>query len=91
MDEKFMLVMGEGENQIRYMIAQIIRVDGKNFFSIFNMTNADMLFGEFLGELPEDEDQARELIWQDFQDGCKRITYPDGHIMDDLFCMLEMF
>lgn len=81
--------MGEGENQTTYMIAQIIRMDGKNFFSIFNMNNADLLFGEYLGKLPEDEDEAREVIWKDFQDGCKHITHPDGHIMDDLFFMMH--
>lgn len=89
MEEKYILVMGEGENAVRHMIAQVIRMDNKNFFSIFNMANADLMFGEFLGDLPEDEDLAREVIWRDFLDGCKHITHPDGHILDDLFFMMD--
>lgn len=90
MEEKFILVMSEGENEVRHIIGNVIRMEEKKFFSIFNMNTADLMFGEFLGDLPEEEDLAREVIWRDFMDGCKHITHPDGHILDDLFLMMDV-
>ena len=87
MEEKYVLTVTMGEETIKYLIDRIIRLSGANYFNLFNLSNGDMMFGEYEGSLPEDEDLAREIVWRDFLDGCKHISYPDGYIVDDLFEM----
>lgn len=90
MDEKYILCYGEGEEKREYLIGNIIEYGSDKYFMIINLISADVMFGEFLGELPEDEDEAREIIWKDFMNGCKHIQYPDGYIVDDLYEMMEL-
>lgn len=91
MEEKYVLCLGEGDNKTEYLIERVIRYGEQNFFTLFNLMTGDVMFGEYCGELPEDEDEAREIIWEDFRCGCKNIEYPDGYIVDDLFEMIDFF
>lgn len=91
MDEKYVLVLGEGDNATKYLIERVIPFGEQFFFTIFNLHTGEVMFGEYEGELPEDEDTAREIIWNDFREGCKHISYPDGYIVDDLYEMIDFF
>ena len=91
MEEKYILSMSTEAGEIRYLIDQIIPLDGKNFFSLCNLTTGALLFGEYTGSLPESWDDAREIIWRDFLDGCAHISYPDGYILDDLYEMIDLY
>lgn len=91
MEEKYVLTVGEGSEKTEYLIERVIRHREKLFFTLFNLGTGDMMFGEYGGELPEDEDLAREIIWNDFREGCRHISYPDGYIVDELFDMTDFF
>ena len=87
--EKYVLELGE--EKTKYLIERVIPFGEQFFFTLFNLQTGDFMFGEYERELPEDEDTAREIIWQDFLDGCKHISYPDGYIVDDLYEMIDFF
>lgn len=89
--EKYVLELGEEESKTLYLIERVIPYGEQNFFTLFNLMSGDFMFGEYDGTLPDDEDVAREIIWQDFLDGCKHISYPDGYIVDDLYEMIDFF
>ena len=89
--EKYVLELGTGENKTEYLIERVIPYGDQFFFTIFNLFTGDVMFGEYEGALPDDEDSAREIIWQDFMDGCNHISYPDGYIVDDLYEMIDFF
>jgi len=91
MDEKYVLTLGEGDERSEYLIERVIKLGDQQFFTLFNLMIGDVMFGEYTGSLPEDEDEAREVIWVDFRNGCKKITYPDGYIVDDLYEMIDFF
>lgn len=91
MNENHILTIQNGEMKIEYLIERVIRMDSQIFFTIFNLTSGEVMFGEFLGELPEDEEQALDTICDDFRAGCKHITYPDGYIVDDLYEMVDFY
>ncbi|MBQ0001332.1 MAG: hypothetical protein KBT01_07345 [Clostridiales bacterium] len=85
MEENFILPVGEGENQILYMIERALVLDGKCFFSILNLGTFDVMFGEFLGDFTDDPEENRARIYADFKNGCKHITYVDGYMEDMLY------
>lgn len=85
--EKYILNTAAGT----YIIERVIDMDDKKFFTLFNLDTGNVMFGEYEGELPPDEDEAREIIWKDFLDGCPHISYPDGYIVDDLYEMIDFF
>lgn len=89
MSEKLVLVYDEKESKSEYLIERVIKYGEQNFFTLFNLMTGDVMFGEYTDVLPEAEDEAREMIWKDFIDGCKHITYPDGYIVDDLFELID--
>lgn len=91
MEEKYVLTLGDGEDKIPYLIERVICMDNQRFFTLVNLITGDFMFGEYTGQLPEDEDEAREIIWNDFRNGCETITYPDGYIVDDLYEMIDFF
>lgn len=91
MEEKYILTLGEGDERQDYIIERVINYENQQFFTLFNLTNGAVMFGEYLEKLPEDEDIAREIIWNDFRSGCKHITYPDGYIVDDLFEIIDFY
>lgn len=91
MEEKYVLTQGEGDNRCDYLIERVIKYGEHYFFTLFNLMTGDVMFGEYTGELPKDEDDAREVIWNDFREGCKNISYPDGYIVDDLYEMIDFF
>lgn len=83
------LTVTDGDTTIEYLIGRIIPYDDKKFFTIFNLTFGGFMFGQYLGDLPEDEDAAVDIIVEDFKSGCAHITYPDGYIADDLYEMID--
>jgi len=85
------LSVSNGDETIEYMIERVIRFDSKFFFTIFNLSNMDFMFGEYVGELPMDDDEAIKIICEDFKGGCKHIAYPDGYIVDDLYEMIDLY
>jgi len=89
MDDRILTVT-DGDRQIEYIISEILRLDEGNFFAIFNLTEGGFMFGQFLGELPADDEEAIAVIYDDFRSGCKHITYPDGYIADDLYEMMDL-
>lgn len=91
MEEDFILTTGEGEHENRYFIQQVIRVNGKCYFSVINLLNFELMFGEYLGEVTEDDIENRLRVFEDFKNGCKNITYVDGYILDDLYEQWEGF
>lgn len=90
MEERFVLSFGTGEEKREYLIERVIDFLESKFFTIFNLATGELMFGEYCGELPEDEDKAREIICDDFKSGCKHIQYPDGYIVDDLYEMIDL-
>ena len=89
MEEKYVLTFGEGDEKAEYLIERVIKDGDKRYFPLFNLMTGNVMFGEYTDSLPEDEDEAREVIWNDFRTGCKHIQYPDGYIVDDLYEMID--
>lgn len=85
--EKYVLNSVNG----KYLIERVVDFNEKKFFTLFNLENGSLMFGEYEGDLPENEDEAREIIWKDFLEGCHNISYPDGYIVDDLFEIIDFF
>lgn len=85
------LVVQNGDETVEYMIERIIRFDNKFFFTIFNLSNMDFMFGEYVGKLPDNDDEALKIVCEDFKSGCKHIAYPDGYIVDDLYEMIDLY
>lgn len=88
--EDRILIVEDGGQTFEYMIGSIIRLDDKIYFTIINLTEGGLLFGEYEGEVPEDDEEALDIIYKDFVDGCKNISYPDGYIVDDLYEMMDL-
>lgn len=91
MEEKYVLTLGEGENRHEYLIERVIKYGEQLFFTLFDLMTGNVMFGEYTDTLPDNEDEAREVIWNDFRNGCKHIEYPDGYIVDDLYEMVDFF
>lgn len=81
MEDRFIL---EVEDRT-YMIERVFLIDGKCFFSILNLATFDVMFGEYLGETVEIPDDNLARIYEDFQNGCKNITFVDGYMEDTLY------
>jgi len=90
-EEKYVLKREENGIITEFLIERVVVLDKKYYFTLFNLNTGDLLFGEYEGELPKDEDEAREIIWNDFREGCCHISYPDGYIVDDLYEMIDFF
>lgn len=91
MEEKYVLTLENENSEYKYLIERVITYGEQKFFTLFNLSTGDFLFGEYIGELPQDEDVAREIIWNDFRNGSSKISYPDGYIVDDLYEMIDFF
>lgn len=89
MELKYILPVGEGDSQKTYMIERVYLLDGKCFFSILDLDTFNVMFGEFLGQTSEDEEENRETIYNDFLSGCKNITFVDGYMEDELYELWE--
>ena len=90
-EDKYILSSGEGDNKTEHLIERVIHFEGGHYFTIIDLASGSVMFGEYTGELPKDDDLAREVICNDFRSGCKHIAYPDGYIVDDLYEMIDMF
>lgn len=89
MDYEYKLTVGEGENAIDYIIADVIPIDNQIFFTILNLVSFEVMFGEYLGKMLDDKEKMLAAIHQDFLDGCKHITFVDGYMEDMLYEMME--
>lgn len=85
MEQKFILPVGEGEEQKLYLIERVFLIDGKCYFSVLNLATFDVMFGEFLGRFTDEEEKNRELIYDNFLSGCTHITFVDGYMEDMLY------
>ena len=91
MDENYILPVGQGAEQVLYQIEKAFILDGKCFFSILNLSDFNVMFGEYLGPFSagQDPEELRKLIHREFLNGCSRITFADGYMVDELYELWE--
>lgn len=83
-------VDADASEPIRLMIEKIIPLDNRYFFSILNMNNGNVMFGEYLGQLSDISEDSRAVICQAIKQGDSRITFADSYLYDDLYELRDM-
>ena len=89
MEEKNILTLSKDGVTTQYLIERVIRLDEQLFFTVINLNDGNLMFGEYTDELPLDDEKAIEIICEDFRKGCEHVIYPDGYIQDDLYEMID--